>query len=128
MNQKNNNKNNRKNKIKEVLNNNNKINCVTYQNNKINNNNVNYTNIKDKILSSKSNSNLKLFLARSLSIMNPPAFNDNSQIDDIITSYEISPSELNTPKTISDDSFILNSKEKENIKVNTKTSVKRKKN
>ena len=120
-NQKNNNKNNRKNKIEKVLNKNNIINSITYQNDNINNHN--YTNIKDKILSSKSNSNMKLNLIKSLSILNTPAFNDNSDFDDIITSYEISPSQLQTPKTISDDSFILTKKEKENIKVNTKTSV-----
>ena len=120
-NQKINNKSNKKNKIKKVLNNNNIINSITYQNHNINNN-INYTNIKDKILTSKSNLNLNLNLTKSLSILNTPPFNDNSELDDVITSYEISPSELKTPKTLSEDSFILNSKEKENIKVNIKTS------
>ena len=49
--------------------------------------------------------------------------NDNSK-GDMESSHEKSPSELRTPKTISEDSFILDRKEKndnENIKVNIKS-------
>ena len=115
MNQKINNKNNRKSRInKKEINN-----SLTFQNNIDKNNNC----IKEKILSSNSFSKINKKVTKSLSISNPPIINGNSELEDIITSYEILPSELKTPKTISEDSFILDNKEK--VKENTKENIKK---
>ena len=121
--QNNNNKNNRKNKKNDNNN-------FSYQND--DNNQVNHNKKKEKILSSKSNIKKNKNHIKSLSISITP---DNNKYPDleVNTSFELLPSEIKTPKTISEDSFILTKKEKEesdNIKVNIKTneSDKNKKN
>ena len=115
-----------KNKIDIINNNiNNNINKtksnITYQNNLYSQQNNNTLPNKKKLIPSKMN-RIRIH-NKSLSMSNIPMTNDNSK-GDMESSHEKSPSELRTPKTISEDSFILDKKEKnanENIKVNIKS-------
>ena len=103
----------------DIINNNNKAN-ITYQNN-INSQQSNNITKEKKLIPSKI-SKIRTH-TKSLSMSNIPIINDNSNAD-MESSHEKSPSELRTPKTISEDSFILDKKEKnsnENIKVNIKS-------
>ena len=112
------NENNKKAKI-SLMNNNNETN-ITYQNN-INSQQSNNITKEKKLIPSKI-SKIRTH-TKSLSMSNIPIINDNSNAD-MESSHEKSPSELRTPKTISEDSFILDKKEKnsnENIKVNIKS-------
>ena len=94
---------------------------ITYQNNLYSQQNNNTLPNKKKLIPSKMNR--YRIHNKSLSMSNIPMTNDNSK-GDMESSHEKSPSELRTPKTISEDSFILDKKEKnanENIKVNIKS-------
>ena len=135
-------KNDKKNKIKSGNNDNNHQNTKDQKNNK--------NSINDKILSFKSKK-YKNF-SKSFSISNNQLIYDYSETD-VVTSYEKNTSELKTPKTISEGSFlsikenksnnetneikendleekklknIFNKKQSENIKVNIKSIEKNK--
>ena len=99
----------------------NKLKNMNHESNKINNN-INYTNIdnydfkKQKNISSSKKTNLKE------SIYDSPIINKNSD-DEIATSFERKPSELKSPDTVSEDSFIteeepINLAKKEKINKN----------
>ena len=119
------NKSNEINKINKSINNINNT-TITYHNNKIHEQKNKSNNfIKQKILSSKVKGIKNKYLTKSLSISSPPIINDKEEVDDV-TSYELPPSELKTPNTISEDSFISTNKEKKEKKLKYTDIIKKK--
>ena len=118
------NKNTKKSKIDIISNNNSnsKANVnKTYQNNlSIQHNNNTITN-KKKLIPSKM-SKIRIH-AKSLSMSNIPLIDNNSYINST-SSHEKSPSELRTPKTISEDSFNIEKQKEKNSKENIKMNIK----
>ena len=93
----------------------------TYQNNlSIQQNNNTITN-KKKLIPSKM-SKIRIH-TKSLSMSNIPLIDNNSYINST-SSHEKSPSELRTPKTISEDSFNIEKQKGKNSKENIKVNIK----
>jgi len=99
---------------------------LTYQNNVSIQQNINTiptTNNKKLIPSKKSKSRIH---AKSLSMSNIQFIENNSYINST-SSHEKSPSELRTPKTISEDSFTKENKENIKVKINKTKKTQKKK-
>ena len=99
---------------------------LTYQNNVSIQQNINTiptTNNKKLIPSKKSKSRIH---AKSLSMSNIQLIENNSYINST-SSHEKSPSELRTPKTISEDSFTKENKENIKVKINKTIKTQKKK-